>query len=105
MVDGMLIINGKEYFIKYDINVLCEMKLGGLDVMQLDGELDFIQLRALFYYGLKKIQHNVVKTQEDAGDLLSTYLETGGKIDVLAEVLTNAITKSLGLDLGKQVTK
>ncbi|MDB8567702.1 hypothetical protein [Turicibacter sanguinis] len=101
MVDGMLTINGKQYFIKYDINVLCEMKLGGLDVMKLDGELDFIQLRALFYYGLKKIQRDDVKTQEDAGNLLSTYLETGGKIDELAEVLTNAISKSLGLDLGK----
>lgn len=101
MVDGMLTINGKQYFIKYDINILCEMELDGLDVMKLDGELDFIQLRALFYYGLKKIQRDDVKTKEDAGNILSTYLETGGKIDELAEVLTNAISKSLGLNLGK----
>lgn len=101
MVDGTITINGKQYFIKYDINTLCEMKVSGLDVMKLNGEMDMIQLRTMFFFGLKKIQKDVVKTHEDAGDLLSLYLETGGKIEVLAEILTAAITKSLGLDLGK----
>ena len=97
----MLKINGKDFFVKYDINILCEMKMNGLDVMKLDNELDFVQLRSLFYFGLKKIQHDLIKTEEDAGELLSLYLETGGKIEQVAETLTNAITKSLGFDLGK----
>ena len=66
MVDGLITVNGKQYFIKYDMNTICEMKLDGLDVMALSTgelELDFIQLRSLFYYGLKKIQRDQIKSK------------------------------------------
>ena len=65
MVDGLITVNGKQYFIKYDMNTICEMKLDGLDVMALSTgelELDFIQLRSLFYYGLKK--SNAIKLKQ-----------------------------------------
>ena len=54
MVDGLIKINNKEYFLKFTINSLCEMKECGLDVMKLDETMDFAQIRSLFYFGLKK---------------------------------------------------
>ena len=82
MVDGLITVNGKQYFIKYDMNTICEMKLDGLDVMALSTgelELDFIQLRSLFYYGLKKIQRDQIKSKEDAekeGKKWKDYIST-----------------------------
>lgn len=104
MVDGLITINGKQYFIKYDMNIICEMKLDGLDVMAMSNgqmELDFIQLRSLFYYGLKKIQRDQIKTKEDAGDVMSAYLECEGSIEELTNIMVNALVRSLGFKEGK----
>ena len=104
MVDGLMTVNGKQYFIKYDMNTICEMKLDGLDVMALSTgelELDFIQLRSLFYYGLKKIQRDQIKSKEDAGNVMSDYLESEGNIEDLTNVMVNALVRSLGFKEGK----
>lgn len=98
MVDGMIKINGKEYFLKFTINSLIEMKECGLDVMKLDETMDFGQIRTLFYYGLKKIHGDQIKTQEQAGDLMSDYLEgDNGSMEELGGVISKALVKSLGM--------
>lgn len=99
MVDGLITINGKQYFLKYDMNILCEMKMDGFDAFELmNGEMtvDFIKLRTFFFYGLKLIQSSVVKTKEDAGELMSRYLESEGTIEELTEVAMKALARSLG---------
>ena len=75
-----------------------------LDVMALSTgelELDFIQLRSLFYYGLKKIQRDQIKSKEDAGNVMSDYLESEGNIEDLTNVMVNALVRSLGFKEGK----
>lgn len=97
MVDGMIKINGKEYFLKYPINALIEMKAAGLDVMKMEEEmLDLEQMRTLFYYGLQKIHRDQIKTVLDAGELMSDYLEGEGSIDTFSQIVSRALIKSLG---------
>lgn len=97
MVDGMIKINGKEYFLKFTINSLIEMKECGLDVMKLDETMDFSQIRSLFYYGLKKIHGDKVSSLEQAGELMSDYLEADGSMEELGNVISRALVKSLGM--------
>lgn len=104
-----LVVNETPYTIKYTINTLCDMKGAGIDVMKLeDAELDFVAIRALFFFGLQKQHKAEVKTQEDAGELMSDYLENGGTFEELTNIITGALTRSLGLkDVaeGKQQVK
>lgn len=96
IINGTIKIGKKDYFLNYDINTLCMMKTQGLDVMKLDQiEMDILTIRDLFYYGLCRLQKDL--TKEDAGDLMSEYIQEGGSFDKLAEVITNALTASLGL--------
>ena len=97
MVDGLIKINNKEYFLKFTINSLCEMKECGLDVMKLDETIDFAQLRSIFYFGLKKIHGQEIKSVEQAGDLMSDYLETQGTMEDLGNIISKALIKSLGM--------
>ena len=97
MVDGLIKINNKEYFLKFTINSLCEMKDCGLDVMELDETMDFAQLRSIFYFGLKKIHGQEIKSVEQAGDLMSDYLETQGTMEDLGNIISKALIKSLGM--------
>lgn len=97
MIDGNIQINNKNYFLSYSINVLCEMKADGIDVMKLNEDMDFIQIRALFYYGLKRMHSKEIKTLEAAGDLMSDFLENGGDMELLGETISKALTHSLGI--------
>ena len=97
MVDGLIKINNKEYFLKFTINSLCEMKECGLDVMKLDETMDFTQIRSLFYFGLKKIHGQEIKSVEQAGDLMSDFLETQGTMEDLGNIISKALIKSLGM--------
>jgi hypothetical protein len=97
MVDGLIKINNKEYFLKFTINSLCEMKECGLDVMKLDETMDFTQIRSLFYFGLKKIHGQENKSVEQAGDLMSDYLEAQGTMEDLGNIISKALIKSLGM--------
>ena len=97
MVDGLIKITNKDYFLKFTINSLCEMKECGLDVMKLDETMDFTQIRSLFYFGLKKIHGQEIKTVEQAGDLMSDYLESCGTMEDLGNTISKALIKSLGM--------
>ena len=98
MMDGAILINDKLYYIKFNINIFCEMKEAGYDVQTAFNEnLDFAGIRALFYFGLKKIHGDEIKSYEDAGDLLSDYIENGGDLEKLTEVIANAFVKSMGI--------
>ena len=97
IINGTIKINNKDYYLNYDINTLCMMKGQGLDVMKLDQiEMDILTIRDLFYFGLCRLQNNL--TKEDAGDLMSEYIQNGRSFDELATVITNALTNSLGLN-------
>ena len=98
MVDGAILINDKLYYIKFNINIFCEMKEAGYDVQTAFNEnLDFAGIRALFYFGLKKIHGDEIKSYEDAGDLLSDFIENGGDMEKLTEVIASAFAKSMGI--------
>ena len=99
MMDGAILINDKLYYIKFNINIFCEMKEAGYDVQTAFNEnLDFAGIRALFYFGLKKIHGDEIKSYEDAGDLLSDFIENGGDMEKLTEVIASAFAKSMGIN-------
>ena len=42
MMDGAILINDKLYYLKFNINILCEMKAAGFDIQKVfNEELDF----------------------------------------------------------------
>lgn len=95
MIDGAIKINNKTYYLKYTLNVLCEMEADGMDVNNLN-TVSFRQLRALFYYGIKSIHKDEIHTEEQAGDLISAYIEDGGSLEELGPIMSNALSKSFG---------
>lgn len=98
MMDGAILINDKLYYLKFNINIFCEMKEAGYDVQTaFKDNLDFAGIRALFYFGLKKIHGAEITSYEDAGDLLSDYIENGGDLEKLSEVIASAFAKSMGI--------
>lgn len=96
MTDGTIKVGSKQYYLKFSINTLCNLAHEGIDVLQLEGSFNFIILRALFFHALQEVHRKQVSTVEDAGDLMSEYLENGGDITELADILSNAITHALG---------
>ena len=99
MMDGAILINDKLYYIKFNINIFCEMKAAGFDIRKdFNEDLDFTGLRTLFYFGLKKIHGAEITSYEDAGDLLSDYIENGGDLEKLSEVIAKAFAKSMGMN-------
>ena len=42
-----------------------------------------------------------IKTKEDAGNVMSDYLEAEGNIEDLTNVMVNALVRSLGFKEGK----
>lgn len=95
----MININGKDYELKYTVNVLSKMSGAGLDVMG-DG-LDKINgsifcARKAFYYGL--IEENGKMTEARAGQLMDKFIEEGNSIADLIEKVINAILDGLGLN-------
>ncbi len=99
MNNKFLVVNETPYTIKYTINTLCDMKGAGIDVMKMDdAELDFVAIRALFFFGLQKQHKADIKTVEAAGELMSDYLESGGTFEELSSIITNSLTRSLGLE-------
>ena len=99
MMDGAILINDKLYYLKFNINIFCEMKAAGFDIRtDFNEDLDFAGIRALFYFGLKKIHGAEITSYEDAGDLLSDYIENGGDLEKLSEVIAKAFAKSMGMN-------
>lgn len=97
MTNTIIKINNKKYMICYDINVLCQMKSEGLDIMKLNKDMDILAIRSLFYYGLIKFNNKPKLTPEKAGDLMSAFLADGGTIQDIAEIMLSALYKGLGI--------
>ena len=91
----MLTINGKDYELRYPMNILCSMCDAGIDVMHLtELRINIKVVRELFMYGLK--HENKKITQAQAGDLMDAYCEEGGTIDELAAEIMTCIARALG---------
>jgi hypothetical protein len=86
-------IAGKEYELKFTINVLCEMS-PKYDVLNGLNHVDMITIRDLFYYALKGGNKKI--TQAQAGDLMDSYIQEGGTFDGLIEIVMDELARSLG---------
>lgn len=94
----MIEINGKEYELVYDINVMCKMAAVGLDVMG-DGLERIVEslpnLRKAFYYGL--LHNNKKLTEVQAGNLMTKYFQEGNQISDLMEQVIKELKFGLGI--------
>lgn len=95
MTGKIIVINGKEYKIKFTINTLCDMAKSGLNIMNLsEKDFDIVMIRTLFYYGLKSTDKKI--TENKAGDLMDEYLQDGHDFGELTTEIMTAFTESLG---------
>lgn len=91
----MLRIDGKDYELRYPINVLCSMCDAGIDVTDLASiKINIKVVRDLFMFGLR--YENKKMTQAQAGDLIDAFIEEGGTFDELVNEIMTALNKSLG---------
>lgn len=94
----MIRINGKDYELIYDINVMCKMAGAGLDVMGNGIEnitSSLPNLRKAFYFGL--IHDNKKLTEVRAGELMSQYLKEGNGINDVMEEVVKSLSYALGI--------
>lgn len=91
----MLVIKDKEYDLRYPINTLCIMAEDGIDIMNIGNlRVNISTVRDLFYYGLKHENKKITKNQ--AGDIMDGFLEEGGSVAELIEIVMESLAKSLG---------
>lgn len=95
MNDGILKVGNKVYYLKFDINTLCNLEANGINVLGIQGAIDFNTLRALCYHGLQRIHGKDVATIEDAGDIIADFLENG-TLEEFANILIDSLSKALG---------
>lgn len=99
-INGTLKVGKKDYFLNYDINTLCMMKAQGLNIMKLDEmEIDIELVRGLIYFGLKRFHNDI--TLEDAGELISDYIQEGHTFEEVASVMEQALNNALGVKRGQ----
>ncbi|MBR1585722.1 MAG: hypothetical protein IJ662_09300 [Clostridia bacterium] len=82
-------LNGVEYPLRFTVNALCclEEKTGkSLD--QLQGA-QMSCLRGLLWCGL--MEANPAMTLQDAGDLITRHLQSGGSLSALSDALAKAL--------------
>ena len=95
-INGTVKVGKKDYFLNYDINTLCIMKAQGFNVMKLEEmETDFEVIRDLLYFGLFRFQKDISK--EEAGDIMSDFIQEGNSIDTVADIIMDALGKALGM--------
>ena len=83
-------IGGKSYELKFTVNSMAELEdMTGQELGSLLSGGQFKMLRYLMWAGL--IDKNPELTVKGAGELVEEYLQSGGALDVLGEVLTKAI--------------
>lgn len=100
MLGKYITIKDKEYKLKMPFNNMVELTEKYPDVGEnlSKGQLDMGALRLVFYYQLKHKDNDLKKFKvEDAGDLISDYIEDGNSIGDLAELITNVQLQSMGL--------
>ena len=91
----MLVIKDKEYDLRYPINTLCIMAEDGIDIMNIGNlRVNISTVRDLFYYGLKHENKKITKNQ--AGDIMDGFLEEGGSIAELIEIVMESLAKAVG---------
>ena len=91
----MLRIDGRDYELRYPINVLCSMCDAGIDVMNLNElKINVKVIRELFMYGLRHDNKKI--TQAQAGDLMDAFFEEGGDFNELVTEVMGCLAKSLG---------
>lgn len=95
MNDGILKIGKKVYYLKFDINTLCNLEADGISVLNLQGAVDFKTLRALCYHGLQGVHKKEITSYEDAGEIMADFLNEG-TLEEFANTLMSALTKALG---------
>lgn len=92
-----MLVNGKEYEIKYTINTLCAMTEQGFDVMNMEKTvINMLTIRDLLMFGLRHEHKKITKNQ--AGDLMDEYIADGGTFNGLVDEIMTALGKSLGED-------
>lgn len=95
MTSKILNINGKEYELKFTINIMCAMEGAGIDVMNLDTiYFNMPTIRKFFYYALKAT--NAKMTENKAGELMDHYIREGHDINDILDVIMEALAESLG---------
>jgi len=91
----MIQVNGKEYELKFTINVLCEMSEQGFDVMNMNNvRINMVTVRDLFYYAIKGGNKKITKNQ--VGEIMDDFIAEGHTFDELIEEVMDALGKSLG---------
>ena len=95
-VHGTIKINGVDYAIRYGTSVLQRMEdQDGIFLDKIGENVSIGMIAKMFYHGLKAFYPTL--TKEQAGDLMDEYFEEGGNLQQLAEIIVNAINKSMGL--------
>lgn len=100
MIGKYITIKDKEYKLKMPFNNMVELTEKYPDVGEnlSQGILDMGALRLVFYYQLKHKDNDLKKFKiEDAGDLITDYIEDGNSIADLAELITNVQLESMGI--------
>jgi hypothetical protein len=99
-----MLINGKEYEIKYTINTLCDMSTQGFDVMNIERTvINMVTIRDLLMFGLR--HENKKMTKNQAGDLMDEYIADGGTFNGLVEEIMYALSRALGEDKATEEKK
>ena len=92
-----MLVNGREYEIKFTINTLCDMATQGFDVMNMERTvINMVTIRDLLMFGLRHEQKKITKNQ--TGDLIDEYIASGGTFNALVDEIMTALGKSLGED-------
>lgn len=90
-------LGGKERRLRYDINAAAEMEelLGGRSLLFILGNpasAGFSVLRTLLWGGLKHAEKGL--TLQRVGLLMQEYLETGGSLETISEIIGQAVRRS-----------
>lgn len=81
--------------LRFDVNALCDLEatLGqSVGAAFTDGKAGISTLRALLWAGLKWEEPSL--TEKKVGEFLQTYLENGGTVDQIADVVGKAMIDS-----------
>ena len=86
-MNGTVVISGKAHFLRFTVNHLCCAEEAAVQPLHALMNGSFLGIRAILWCGLmdEKI------TLEEAGEMLQAYLQQGGTLKQLSEILANAL--------------
>lgn len=99
----ILNINGKDYELKYTMNILSKMSANGLDPFKEPDKVteSIANTRKTFCYGL--LEENNKMTEVMAGKLMDAYVAEGNSIMDLMNLIGEAIMEGLGIDTSVEI--